>query len=86
MDIELPGMDGPEAIANLSAFCRVHLPGRHKIEIVDVFREPKRALTDGMYMTPTPLELAPSPSCRLVGTLSQAQLVLQVLELEAFVA
>ena len=72
-----------QAIANLSALCRMHLPGRHHIEIVDVFREPKRALADGIFMTPTLLRLAPSPAVRIVGTLSQMQLVLQALGLES---
>jgi circadian clock protein KaiB len=74
------------AIANLSGFCREHLPGRHQIEIVDVFREPKRALTDGIFMTPTLVKLAPSPSCRIIGTLSQAHILLHGLELEVSVA
>ena len=76
-----------QAIANLSALCRMHLPDRHQIEIVDVFREPKRALADGIFMTPTLVKLAPSPAPRrIVGTLSQTQPVLQALGLEALPA
>jgi circadian clock protein KaiB len=71
-----------QAIANLTALCRVHLPDRHDIEVVDVFREPKRALADGILMTPTLIKLAPSPVRRIVGTLSHAQPVLQALGLE----
>ena len=51
-----------QAVANLTALCRTHLPDRHDIEVVDVFREPKRALADGILMTPTLVKLAPSPS------------------------
>lgn len=68
---------------NLAALCRAHLPGRHQIEVVDVFKEPKRALTDGIFMTPTLVKLAPSPVRKIVGTLSQTQPVLQALGLEA---
>jgi circadian clock protein KaiB len=72
-----------QALANLNALCRTHLAGRHEIEIVDVFREPKRALADGIFMTPTLVKLAPSPAPqRIVGTLSQTQPVLQALGLE----
>jgi circadian clock protein KaiB len=71
-----------QALANLAAFCRTHLPDRHHIEVVDVFREPKRALADGILMTPTLVKLAPSPVRRIVGTLSQTQTVLLALELE----
>jgi circadian clock protein KaiB len=73
-----------QAIANLTALCRTHLPDRHEIEIVNVFREPKRALADGVLMTPTLIRLAPAPVLRIVGTLSQTQPVLQALGLESF--
>jgi circadian clock protein KaiB len=71
-----------QAVANLTALCRTHLPGRHEIEVVDVFHEPKRALADGIFMTPTLLKLAPSPVRRIVGSLSQTRLVMQALGLE----
>ncbi|MEO8461504.1 MAG: circadian clock KaiB family protein [Dokdonella sp.] len=71
------------AIANLTALCRSYLPDHHQIEIVDVLRDPKRALTEGIFLTPTLVTLAPSPVRKIVGTLSQAQTVLQTLGLEA---
>lgn len=75
-------LNSAQARANLSALCRAHLAGRHEIEVVDVFREPKRALADSIFMTPTLVRLAPSPVRRIVGTLSQTQTVLQALGLE----
>ena len=71
-----------QAVANLKALCRTHLPGEHEIEIVDVFREPKRALNNGIYMTPTLIKLAPAPVARIVGTLNQVESVLRALGLE----
>ncbi len=68
------------ALANLTAICREHLPGRHEIEVVDVLREPARALADRVLMTPTLISLMP-PVRRIVGTLSQAGPVLQTLGL-----
>ncbi len=75
-----------QAVANLNALCRAHLPDRHEIEIVDVFRDPVRALAEGIFMTPTLVKLAPSPACRIVGTLSHTQTVLRALGLEAVAA
>lgn len=69
------------AFANLSALCQAHLAARHTIEIVDVFREPERALQDGVRMTPTLVKLSPLPVVRIVGTLSQTEHVLQLLGL-----
>jgi circadian clock protein KaiB len=71
-----------QAFANLTALCRAHLMNRHEIEIVDVFREPKRALIDGVFMTPTLFKLAPTPVQIIVGSLSQTQTVLHALNLE----
>jgi circadian clock protein KaiB len=75
-----------QAAANLQAICRSYLPGRHEIEVVDVFREPQRALADGIRMTPTLLKLSPPPIRRIVGTLAQTQRVLDTLGLEGGVA
>ena len=75
--------NGALAKANLTAFCRVYLAGQHEIEIVDVLKEPKRALSDHIFMTPTLVKLAPSPVQRIVGTLSHTEVVLQALGLEA---
>lgn len=76
-------LNSAQALANLRALCLEHLPNRNEIEVVDVFREPKRALADAIFMTPTLVKLSPSPVRRIVGTLSQTQPVLQALGLEA---
>jgi circadian clock protein KaiB len=70
-----------QAVANLNALCREYLPGRYSIEIVDVFRQPERALTESVFMTPTLVKLGPLPVRRIIGTLSQTQPVLQALGL-----
>ena len=69
------------AVANLTAFCRAHLADDHEIEIIDVFREPKRALANSVFMTPTLVKLMPSPVKKIVGTLSQETTMLQTLGL-----
>ncbi len=74
-------LNSAQALANLTALCRAHLPDRHEIEVVDVFKEPKRALIDGIFMTPTLVKFAPSPVRMIVGTLSETQTVLQALGL-----
>lgn len=79
-------LNSAQALANLSALCLAHLPDRHEIEVVDVFREPERALADGIFMTPTLVKLGPLPVRRIVGTLSQLQPVLRALGLQALAA
>ncbi len=75
-------LNSTQALANLAALCKAHLPDRHEIEVVDVFKDPQRALVDRIFMTPTLIKLAPLPIRRIVGTLSQTQTVLLALGLE----
>lgn len=78
-------LNSTQALSNLAVLSRAHLPDRHQIEVVDVFKDPKRALADGIFMTPTLIKLAPSPVRTIVGTLSQTQTVLLTLGLESYV-
>ena len=76
--------DGPnsaQALANLDAICREHLAGRHEIEVVDVLREPQRALADLVMLTPLLVKLSPGPVRKITGSLSQREPVLQALGL-----
>ena len=76
-----------QAVVNLTAFCHAYLLDRHTIEVVNVFKEPKRALADGIFLTPTLVKLSPSPAPRrIVGSLSQAQSVMQAFGVKALVA
>jgi circadian clock protein KaiB len=72
-----------EAVAALHAICDEHLDDRHQIEIIDVFHEPKRALADGVLMTPTLVKLSPAPVRRVIGTLAATEVVLRTLGLES---
>ena len=72
-----------QAITNLLALCRAHRPDHHEIEIVDILRESKRALVDGIFMTPTLVRLLPQPCLRIIGTLNQPEPILHALGLEA---
>lgn len=76
--------DGPnssQAVANLDAICREHLAERHEIEVVDVLREPQRALADLVMLTPLLVKLSPVPVRKITGSLSQRDAVLQALDL-----
>jgi circadian clock protein KaiB len=72
-----------QALANLNALCRAHLPDRHEIEIIDILQEPKRGLADGIFMTPTLVKLTPQPIRHIVGSLNQTQTILMALGLNS---
>ncbi|CAN5245307.1 hypothetical protein BH09SUM1_BH09SUM1_10380 [soil metagenome] len=76
--------DGPHsalARANLDAICTEYLSGRCEIEVIDVLRDPLRAMTDGVMLTPLLVKLLPAPTRKIVGTLSQREPVLLALGL-----
>jgi circadian clock protein KaiB len=68
-----------QAIANLDALRASHLAAKCEVEVIDVTRHPRRALDDGVLMTPMLVKLSPAPVCRIVGTLSDATTVLEAL-------
>ena len=70
-----------QAIANLRTICLEYLPAQHDIEIVDVLRDPERALADDVLLTPLLVKLSPGPVRKIVGNLSQREPLLQALGL-----
>jgi circadian clock protein KaiB len=76
-------LNSTQAASNLNALCKAHLAGHHEIEVVDVFKEPARAVAEGIRMTPTLLKLTPAPARRIVGTLMDLDRVLHTLGLDA---
>jgi circadian clock protein KaiB len=76
-------LNSVQAASNLNALCKAHLPGRHEIEVIDVFKDPKRALAEGIRMTPTLVKLAPGPVRRVVGNLTDTDRVMETLGLDA---
>jgi circadian clock protein KaiB len=72
---------GEAANSTLRSLCREILDNRSEIEIVDVLREPKRALEDGVLLTPMLVKLYPAPIRKIIGNLSQREPILQALGL-----
>ena len=69
------------AEANLEALLTAYGVTGHELEIIDCIREPKRALGDGVLVTPTLVRVAPSPQQTIVGTLSDTRRVAAALGL-----
>jgi circadian clock protein KaiB len=72
-----------KAIANLEAICRRHLKDGYKLEIVDVCERPRRALADGVLVTPSLTKVSPAPAANVIGNLSDTGSVLAALGLHA---
>jgi len=72
-----------KAVANLEAICRQYLKGGYKLEIVDVCEHPRRALDDGIVVTPSLAKVSPAPASNVIGNLCDTSSVLAALGLHA---
>jgi circadian clock protein KaiB len=61
------------AIRNLTLLCDTHLPGRHKIEVLDLAENPELAAQDQIIAIPTLVRSLPPPLKRMIGTLSDPE-------------
>jgi circadian clock protein KaiB len=69
------------ALANLYAICHKHFPTSHSIEVIDILKEPLRALADAILVSPTVVKLSPAPEQQIIGNLSEEEEVLRALGL-----
>lgn len=69
------------AIANLKRLCDEHLPGRHRIEVIDLMENPKLARTDQILAIPTLVRSLPNPIRKVIGDLSNSERVLVGLDI-----
>jgi circadian clock protein KaiB len=69
------------AFANLKKLCEEHLPGRYKIEVIDLIKHPQLAAGDQIVAIPTVVRKLPEPLRKIVGDLSNAERALVGLQL-----
>ena len=75
-----------QAIANLESICAEYLKDGHRLEVVDVLEDPRRAMAEGVLVTPSLTKLSPQPVAQVVGNLSDRRRVLLALGLNPNVA
>lgn len=69
------------AMANLEAICREYFEeGCYLLTVIDVMKDPLRALDDEILVTPTLIRLG-APSVRILGDLSDREMVVRSLGL-----
>jgi circadian clock protein KaiB len=74
------------AIQNLQNFCQMYLPGKCRIEIVDLLKDPELARTDQILAIPTLVRKVPMPIRKIIGDLSNTDRVLVGFDLRPQVA
>jgi circadian clock protein KaiB len=63
------------AVKRIKEICEKELPGLYTLEIIDLYQEPARAITDQIVAAPTLVRRLPEP-IRLVGDLSDEEKVI----------
>ena len=68
------------AVNNLKSIIK-GLPDRCSLEIVDILKDPLRALADGILVTPTLVKYQPPPPVSMIGNLREKEKVVDLLGL-----
>lgn len=63
-------------MANLKQVCDQHLPGRYKIEVIDLLKKPQLASGDQILAVPTLVRKLPEPIRKIIGDLSNKEKLL----------
>ncbi len=69
------------AFANLKRLCEEHIPGRYKIEVIDLLKHPQLAAGDQIIAIPTLVRKLPQPLRKIVGDLRDTEKALVGLQL-----
>jgi circadian clock protein KaiB len=69
------------AISNLQKICEEHLPGKYRLEVIDLLKKPQLAKGDQILAVPTLVRRLPEPLKRMIGDLSDTEQVLVGLDL-----
>ena len=72
-----------QAVVNLKQFCRQYLEGRYELEVIDLYQQPELAYQEQLMVAPTLVKASPLPVPTLIGTLSNQQEVMRLLDVVA---
>ena len=68
-------------IENINAICEEYLKGRYELDIIDIYQQPSLALKEGIIVIPVLIKTFPLPEERLIGDMSNTEVILKALHL-----
>ncbi len=71
------------AFANLRRICDQHMPGRYRIDLIDIQKQPEIAKREQIVVIPSVVRWQPLPARTVIGDLSNAKKTLDGLQLQA---
>ena len=60
---------------------QIHFPESHRIELIDILKDPMRTLADAILVAPPVVKFSPEPEPQIIGDLSEEEKVLRALGL-----
>ena len=69
------------ALVNLRRYCEQHVPGRYRLEVIDLLLHPQLAEGDQILAIPTVVRKMPEPIRKVIGDLSNEERVIVGLDL-----
>ena len=70
------------AISNARTLCDKYLPGKHRLEIVDIYRYPRRARDEQIVAAPTLIKSLPLPLRKFIGDMSNPDRIMASLSIK----
>jgi len=70
------------AFTNLKQLCEERIPGKYRIEIIDLMKKPQLASGDQILAVPTVVRRLPQPIRKIIGDLSNREKLLIGLDLQ----
>jgi circadian clock protein KaiB len=70
------------AVKNINQICEQNLKGNYELEIIDIYQQPDLAISEQIIVIPIMIIKYPLPERRLIGDLSNAEKVLEILNIK----
>jgi circadian clock protein KaiB len=67
------------AVRNIKKICEKHVSGNYTLDIIDIYQHPEQARSENIIAIPTLVRIKPAPVRRLVGDLSNTDVVSEAL-------
>jgi len=71
-----------QAASLLKTALETMLPGRYRLEVIDLLNDPEATERDNVFATPTAIRVEPLPVRRALGDFTNAEKVLAALDLK----
>jgi len=71
-----------DAITNIKKICEESLKGRYVLDVIDLYQQPNLAQGEQIIAVPTLIKKLPPPLRRIIGDMSNTELVLVGLDLQ----